>query len=86
MKNTITITLDDAKISALKMYLDMKKTSLDEQLSNFAEQLYGKVVPKKPCTPAIASGTVPEIIFRMPFKFQMLTISFHIKLPRLLKP
>ncbi len=46
MKNTITITLDDAKISALKMYLDMKKTSLDEQLSNYAEQLYGKVVPQ----------------------------------------
>lgn len=46
MKNTITITLDDAKISALKMYLDMKKTSLDEEISKYAEQLYGKVVPQ----------------------------------------
>ena len=46
VKNTVTITLDDTKIQALKMYLSEKKTSLDEQLSNYAEQLYGKVVPQ----------------------------------------
>lgn len=46
MKNTVTITLDDEKFRALKMYLSEKKTSLDEQLSNYAEQLYGKVVPQ----------------------------------------
>lgn len=46
MKNTVTITLDDEKFMALKMYLSEKKTSLDEQLSNYAEQLYGKVVPQ----------------------------------------
>ena len=46
MKNTVTITLDDKKVQALKMYLSEKKTSLDEQLSNYAEQLYGKVVPQ----------------------------------------
>ena len=33
MKNTVTITLDDEKFRALKMYLSEKKTSLDEQLS-----------------------------------------------------
>lgn len=43
MKNTVTITLDDKKVQALKMYLSEKKTLLDEQLSNYAEQLYGKV-------------------------------------------
>lgn len=37
MKNTVTITLDDKKFQALKMYLSEKKTSLDEQLSNYAE-------------------------------------------------
>ncbi len=46
VKNTITITLDDKKVQALKLYLSEKKTSLDEQLSNYAEQLYGKVVPQ----------------------------------------
>ncbi len=46
MKNTVTIALDDAKVSALKMYLDMKKTSLDEQITRYAEQLYDKIVPQ----------------------------------------
>lgn len=46
MKNTVTITLDDKKVQALRMYLSEKKTSLDEQLSRYAEQLYGKIVPQ----------------------------------------
>ena len=46
MKNTVTITLDGEKFRALKMYLSEKKTSLDEQLSAYAEQLYGKIVPQ----------------------------------------
>ena len=46
MKNTVVISLDDEKFRALKMYLSEKKTSLDEQLSNYAEQLYGKIVPQ----------------------------------------
>ena len=46
MKNTVVITLDDKKVQALKMYLSEKKTSLDEQLSNYADQLYNKVVPQ----------------------------------------
>ena len=46
MKNTVVITLDDKKVQALKMYLSEKKASLDEQLSNYADQLYGKIVPQ----------------------------------------
>ena len=46
MKNTVVITLDDKKVQALKMYLSEKKTSLDAQLSAYAEQLYGKIVPQ----------------------------------------
>lgn len=46
MKNTVNILLDDAKIFALKMYLSEEKTSLDEQLTRYAEQLYGKIVPQ----------------------------------------
>ncbi len=46
MKNTVSIALDEAKISALKMYLNMKNSSLDEELSRCAEQLYSRVVPQ----------------------------------------
>lgn len=43
VKNTVTITLDDKKVHALKMYLSEKNSSLDEEISKYAEQLYGKV-------------------------------------------
>lgn len=46
MKNTITIALDDNKIAALKMYLEQRNSSLDEEISKFVEQLYGKTVPQ----------------------------------------
>ena len=37
MKNTVKISMDDDKISALTMYLAQKNTSLDEELSRYAE-------------------------------------------------
>lgn len=46
MKNTVNISLDNEKIFALKMYLAQKNSSLDEEITKFAEQLYGKVVPQ----------------------------------------
>ena len=46
MKNTVIIALDETKIYALKMYLAQKNISLDEELSRYAEQLYGKTVPQ----------------------------------------
>ena len=46
MKNTVAITLDDKKIFALKMYLDQKNSSLENEVSKFAEQLYVKSVPQ----------------------------------------
>ncbi len=46
MKNTVVITLDDKKVQALKMYLAEKNSSLDEEISKYAEQLYGKIVPQ----------------------------------------
>ena len=46
MKNTVNISLDNEKILALKMYLAQKNSSLDEEITRFAEQLYGKVVPQ----------------------------------------
>ncbi len=46
MKNTVVITLSSEKFLALKMYLSQKNTTIDEEVSKFAEQLYGKVVPQ----------------------------------------
>ena len=46
MKNTVTITLESDKVAALKMYLEQRNSSLDEEISKYAEQLYGKVVPQ----------------------------------------
>lgn len=46
MKNTITITLDHNKTAALKMYLEQKNSSLDEEISKYVDQLYGKIVPQ----------------------------------------
>lgn len=46
MKNAVTISLNEKKIVALKMYLAQKKLSLDDEITKFAEQLYCKVVPQ----------------------------------------
>lgn len=46
MKNTVNISLENEKILALKMYLAQKNLSLDDEITRFAEQLYGKVVPQ----------------------------------------
>lgn len=46
MKNTITITLEAEKLSALTMYMKQKNTSAEEELEKYAEQLYQKNVPQ----------------------------------------
>lgn len=46
MKNTVVIKLDDQKMAALKMYLSEKNSSLDEEISKYAEQLFNKIVPQ----------------------------------------
>lgn len=46
MKNTVIIALEDKKVLALKMYLGQKNSSLEEEMSKYAEQLYIKIVPQ----------------------------------------
>ena len=46
MKNTVTIALEDKKVLALKMYLGQKNSSLEEEMTKYAEQLYIKSVPQ----------------------------------------
>ena len=46
MKKSITITMDNEKLSALKMYTEQKGTTVEEELMRFAEQMYAKTVPQ----------------------------------------
>lgn len=44
-KTTINISYDEEKLSALKMYLRQKNSSLDDELVKMLDTLYGKTVP-----------------------------------------
>lgn len=44
-KATITITFDEEKISALKMYLEQKNMKVEDELEKSLEVLYSKNVP-----------------------------------------
>ena len=44
-KTTINISYDEEKLSALKMYLGQKGSSLDDELVKMLDTLYGKTVP-----------------------------------------
>ena len=44
-KTTITISFDEEKLSALKMYLEQSKRTAEEELEKALETLYQKTVP-----------------------------------------
>ncbi|MBQ6945629.1 MAG: hypothetical protein IJN43_15105 [Ruminococcus sp.] len=46
MKKTITVTVNEEKLSAIEMYLGQKDTTLATELDKFVEQTYTKVVPQ----------------------------------------
>lgn len=46
MKKSISIAMEEEKISAIEMYLGQKDTGLEVELARFAEQLYVKTVPQ----------------------------------------
>lgn len=46
MKKTVVIALNEEKVSAVEMYLSQKKSSLEIELTKYAEQLYLKNVPQ----------------------------------------
>ena len=46
MKKTITISINEEKLSAIEMYLGQKDTTLAAELDKFVEQTYTKVVPQ----------------------------------------
>ena len=46
MKKSVSITMEEEKISAIEMYLGQKDTGLEAELAKFTEQLYIKTVPQ----------------------------------------
>ena len=46
MKKTITVSINEEKLSAIAMYLGQKDTTLAAELDKFVEQTYAKVVPQ----------------------------------------
>ena len=46
MKKTITVSINEEKLSAIEMYLGQKGTTLAAELDKYVEQTYTKVVPQ----------------------------------------
>jgi len=46
LKKSISISVNEEKLSAIEMYLEQKSTTLAAELEKYADQLYGKVVPQ----------------------------------------
>lgn len=46
MKKSISISVNEEKLSAIEMYLEQKSTTLAAELDKYVEQLYGKIVPQ----------------------------------------
>lgn len=44
-KATVTISFDEERLSALKMYMEQKKVKLEDELEKAIENLYTKNVP-----------------------------------------
>lgn len=44
MKKSVTVSVNEKKLSAIEMYLEQKNTTLAAELEKYADQLYGKVV------------------------------------------
>ena len=46
MKKTITVSINEEKLSAIEMYLGQKDTTFAAELDKYVEQTYTKVVPQ----------------------------------------
>lgn len=46
MKKSVTVNVNEKKLSAIEMYLEQKGTSLSAEVEKHIEQLYSKVVPQ----------------------------------------
>ena len=46
MKKTVSVSIPEEKLTALRMYMGQKNSTLEDELSKYAEQLYNKHVPQ----------------------------------------
>ncbi len=46
MKKSVSISVNEEKLSAVEMYLEQKNTTLEAELDKYVEQLYQKNVPQ----------------------------------------
>ena len=46
MKKSVTVAVNEEKLSAIEMYLEQKNTTLAAELDKYVDQLYGKIVPQ----------------------------------------
>ncbi len=46
MRKTISVPIDEGRLSAIEMYLEQKNSTLAAELEKYIEQLYGKIVPQ----------------------------------------
>ncbi len=61
MKKTISVSIPEEKLTALRMYMGQKNFSLEDELSKYAEQLYNKHVPQNVREYiAMTTGEAPE--------------------------
>lgn len=44
-KTTVTISYDEEKVKAIRLYLDLKGSKLEDELTKIIETLYTKIVP-----------------------------------------
>ena len=44
-KTTVTISYDEEKVKALRLYLELKDSKLEDELTKIIETLYTKIVP-----------------------------------------
>ena len=44
-KTTVTISYDEEKVKALRLYLELKGSKLEDELTKIIETLYAKIVP-----------------------------------------
>ena len=44
-KTTVTVSYDEEKVKALRLYLELKGSKLEDELTKIIETLYTKIVP-----------------------------------------
>lgn len=67
-KATVTITFDEEKLAALRLFLEQKGLTLDAEMEGFVSKLFKRVVPQnvqeylelKDCAASATKKTVPK--------------------------